>query len=322
VNIKSKTDGTFSALLPAPKHDTWDEIEVRADLPPLKRTLEHVRFQTHDDDGRAELNIELPSRSIVGTVVDEVGRPALHALIDLVLPDGSLQQIDSPDGAFMVTGLESGRHRLRAATLERESIDPQDVTLTDDVDATADVLLPVVPVQHLRGVIRTLDGPAVGAALFATKPRDLTRLVFLSRPDQEGHFDIRFPAATAEAVVAINVPGFAFRLATAPLGTEEQTFGVDQNGGTLSVDTPPARSGVRPYLMHNGAMLLATTAAYVAGATFEANLSKRVKFTIPSTEPGAYSICWLPDEPSAVSSAVPPCIGGVLAPHGTLNLAE
>ncbi|MGH9422132.1 MAG: hypothetical protein ACRD3J_19300, partial [Thermoanaerobaculia bacterium] len=79
---------------------------------------------------------------------------------------------------------------------------------------------------------------------------------------------------------------------------------------------------LRPYLIHNGAALLATSAVYVSGGAFEANLSKRLKFVIPSIEPGAYSICWLADEPSAASGAVPPCIGGVLAPNGTLTLAE
>jgi hypothetical protein len=316
--IKSKADGTFSALLPVPEHDTWDEVEVRADLPPLKRTLQQIRFQMHDD-GRAELNIELPSRSIIGRVVDEVGRPATQAIVDLVLPDGSLQQIDSPDGSFMATGLDSGRHRLRAATLERESMDLQEIALSEDKAATADVVLPVVPIQHLRGVIRSLDGPVIGAALFATRAGDITRPLFLSRVDQEGHFDIRFPAATSEVVVAINAPGFAFRLAKAPVSTEEQTFGVDQNGGTLSVDTPPARPPLRPYLMHNGAALIATSIVYLAGGTFEANLSKRVKFVIPSIEPGAYSICWLADETATPNI---PCISGVLAPHGTLVLAE
>jgi hypothetical protein len=184
------------------------------------------------------------------------------------------------------------------------------------------VILPVVPVQHLRGVIRSPDGPVIGAGLFATKPADLTRPLFLSRVDQEGHFDFRFPAATSEVVVAINAPGFAFRLTRAQVSADEQTFGVEQNGGTLSVDTAPAKPPLRPYLMHNGAALLATSAVYIAGGTFEANLSKRVKFTIPSVEPGPYSICWLADEATAVSRIAPPCIGGMLAPHGTLNLAE
>lgn len=320
VVVKSKADGTFSALLPAPEHDTWDEIEVRADLPPLKRTLHQVRFQVHDD-GRAELNLDLPSRSIVGTVVDEFGRPATQAIIDMVLPDGSFQQIESADGSFMVSGLESGRHRLRASTIERESIDLEDVAVSEDTDATADVVLPIVPVQHLRGVIRSHDGPVIGAGLFAEKAGDLTRPLFLSRVDQDGHFDIRFPAATSEVVVAINAPGFAFRLARAQVSTEEQTFGVEQNGGTLFVDMPPARPPLRPYLMHDGAALLATSAVYLGVGTFEANLSKRVKFTIPSIEPGVYSVCWFADGLSTPSGALP-CVSGVLAPHGTLTLAE
>lgn len=319
VVVRSKADGTFAARLPTPEHDTWDEIEVRADSPPVKRTLQHVHFQTRDD-GTAELNLDLPSRSISGTVVDELGRPAAPALIDVLLPDGLIQQIDSPDGAFTVTGLEPGRHRLRASADERESIDLQDVTLNDDKDATADIVLPIVPVSHLRGVVRTINGPVLGAALFAAKPGELTRPIILSRVDTEGRFDIRFPAATPYVMIAINAPGYAFRLARSPLGPDEQTFAVEQIGGTLSVDTLPPHSGLTPYLMHDGAALPAVAAAYVAGATFGANLSERTKFDIASIEPGAYSLCWLSNGRSTGNA--PPCISGVLAPHGTLKLAE
>jgi hypothetical protein len=287
----------------------------------VKLTLQHVHFQRHDD-GSAELNVDLPSRSITGTVVDEMGRPTAPAMIDVLFPDNSLQQVVSEDGSFILTGLTAGRYRLRAFSKELESVDLQDVPLSDDKDATSDVVLPVVPVGHLRGTIRALDGPVLGAALFATRPGDDTRPIILSRVDPEGHFDIRFPAATSEVVVAINAPGFAFRLTRAPLGKEEETFAVEQNGGTLSIDAPTTKSGLRPYLMHDGAILGAAVVGYVAGAPFQANLSERVRFQIPSVEAGAYSLCWLADKRTAPSTAVPPCISGVIAPHGALTLAE
>jgi len=319
VVVRSKADGTFAARLPAPDHDTWDEIALEADLPAVKRTLKNVQFHRHDD-GSSVLDLELPARSITGTVVDDLGRPTAPALIDVVFPDQSLQQIMSSDGSFVLTGLPSGRHRLRAASKELESIDLQDVTLAEDDDAAADVMLPLAPVTHLRGTIRALEGPALGSALYATAPGDTTRPVILSRVDPEGRFDIRFPAATREVMVAINAPGFAFRLGRVPVTTDEQTFAVEQNGGTLIVDGPSVRSGRRPYLLHNGGTLSALAAAYVAGATFNANLSERVAFRIASAEPGPYSLCWLADGSSAPSNA--PCISGVLAPHGTLTLAE
>ena len=148
--LHSKADGTFLAALPAPEHDTWDEIEVRAESPSLKPTLQNVALHRRED-GTAELNLELPARTIIGTVVDELGRIAAPAMVDVLLPDGSLQQVDAPDGSFAVNGLDSGRYRLRAASGERESIDLQDVVVTDDEAATVDVLLPVVPVSHLHG---------------------------------------------------------------------------------------------------------------------------------------------------------------------------
>jgi hypothetical protein len=320
VTFRSKTDGTFAARFPTPEHDTWDEIEITADQPPLKRTLQHVPIQTHDD-GTAEMDLDLPARSISGTVVDELGRPVAPALVDVLLPDGVIQQIESPDGAFIVTGLEAGRHRLRAASLERESLDLQDVTLADDKDAMADVVLPIVPIKHLRGVIRSLDGPVLGTALFSTTPGELTRPIILTRVDPEGRFDVRFPGAATDGVLAINAPGFAFRLTRTPLSSDEQTFGVDQNGGTLAVNVPPVRPGLRPYLLHNGAALPALVVAYVAGATFGANLSDRIRFDIASVEPGAYSLCWQSERPPAFTTT-PPCISGVVAPHGTLTLAK
>gem|GEM_PF-1716868 len=320
VVFRSKADGTFAARLPVPEHDTWDEIEIAADSPPVKRTLQHVHIQRHDD-GSAELNLNLPSRSITGTVVDQMGRPAAPAMIDVIAPDQSLQQIESSDGSFLMTALEPGRHRLRAFAKDMESIDLQDVTLGDDNDATTDTVLVVAPIRHLHGVIRALDGPALGAVLFATPPADRTRPIILSRADPEGRFDIRFPAATSEVAVAINAPGFAFRLTRTTLGNDEETFAVDQNGGTLSIDAPATQSGLRPYLLHNGAALAAAVIGYVAGVPFQANLSERVRFQIPSTEPGTYSLCWVADGPSTAKE-IPPCVTGALAPHGTLTLSQ
>jgi hypothetical protein len=321
VMLRSKADGTFAARLPAPLHDTWDEIEIDAEVPPVKRTLQHVHFQRRDD-GSAELNVDLPSRSISGTVVDDMGRPTAPAMIDVLFPDNSLQQIVSSDGSFVVTGLESGRHRLRASSRDLESIDLQDVVLSDDKDAAADAILVVVPVGHLRGVIRALDGAPLGAVLFATPPGDHTRPIILSRADPEGRFDIRFPASTKEVAIAINAPGFAFRLARAPISMDEETFAVDQNGGTLSIDAPATHSGLRPYLVHDGAALAAAVIGYVAGVPFQATLSERVRYQIPSIEPGAYSLCWIADGPSAPSETPPPCVTGVLAPHGALTFSE
>jgi hypothetical protein len=322
VFFASKADGTFAARLPEPDHDMWDQIEVRADSPQVKRVLDHVRFQMHDD-GTAEMNLDLPSRSITGSVVDERGRPATRALIDVVSPNGSIQQIGSEDGTFSAVGLEPGRYVLRAATRERESDNRTETTLSDDDDATADVVITVSPVGHLRGVVQSLDGPVLGAALFATVPGDETRPLILSRVDQDGRFDIRFPSGTAEVAVAINAPGFAFRLMRIPLLDEDETFAVDQNIGTLSVDVPALKSGLRPYLLHGGASLPAGAVGYLAGATFAANLSERVKFEIPSAEPGPYSLCWYGIlQASRSSTRAPECVSGVLAPHGTLTLGE
>jgi len=317
--FRSKPDGTFLAALPAPEHDAWDEVEVHAESPALKRTLENVCLHRRED-GTAELNLELPARSIIGTVVDEFGRVAAPAMVDVLLPDGSLQQVESPDGSFMVNGLDAGRYRLRASAGERESIDLQDVVLSDDEAATTDALLPVVPVGHLHGVIQALDGPVMGAALYATKPGDRTRPIILTRVDPEGHFDIRFPAATSEVVVAINAPGFAFRLTKTQLSTKDEIFAVDQNGGALAVDTPAARSALRPYLVHNGAALSALAVRYVAGASFQSGPADRLRFQIPSVEPGSYSLCWVADAPN--TKEIPPCVTGVLAPHGTLTLSQ
>jgi len=317
--LRSKPDGTFLAALPAPEHDTWDEVEVRATSPNLKRILHNVSLHRRDD-GTGELDLKLPSRSIMGTVVDEFGHVAAPALVDVLLPDGSLQQVDSPDGSFMVNGLDAGRYRLRASAGERESIDLQDVTLNDDETTTADALLPVVPVRHLRGVIQAFSGPVMGAALYATKPGDRTRPIILTRADPEGHFDIRFPAGTSDVVVAITTPGFAFRLTRIQLSAKDETFAIEQNGGALTVDAP-SRSALRPYLVHNGALLSVLAAGYVSGASFQGNGTERVRYVIPSAEPGDYSLCWVAEGPSTTKE-IPPCVTGSLAPHGTLTLSQ
>ncbi len=318
--VQSKADGTFAAQLPSPGNDTatWDRVVVESDSPAINKTLAHVRMERHDDRP-AEMTLEIPSRLINGTVVDELGEKVRDAIIDIVSSDGTMQQVLSPDGLFTAAGFGPGRYRLRAAAHGRATPDAQELVVGDDVAAISDVTLIVTPEAHLRGSIRALENPVLGAVLSPIVLGGHTPIVQY-RTDMAGAFDIHLPSSSQQLSLMINAPGFAVRLLKASASAREQAFAVDQNGGALVVDVP-VHSGLVSYLFHDGAGFPAPGVAWIAGVGLMGNPDERVKFQVPLMEAGAYSLCWIPQDvaPAVVANG---CIEGVLAPHGTLTLKQ
>ncbi len=317
VTVKSNAEGTFTANLPAPEHDVWDRVIIEADSPPVKRTLENVHLERHDDRP-AELHLALPNRTINGTVVDELGLPAKNAFVDVAYPNGEFQQAEAPAGAFTVVGLEAGRYRLSASSRGHHTIEPREFTLDADPVAITDATLVVMPVSHLRGVVRALDTPVLGAVVSPIIPGN--DLIIPFRTDPQGQFDISLPDGTQQISLLVSAPGFALRLLKASPSADAQTFAVDQDGGALTVDVP-VRSGLVALLSHDGATFPVHGIPFVAGLGYGGDYKQRTSFQVPSMEPGTYSICWKPAGPPPPDT-IPPCIEGVLAPHGTLTLKQ
>ncbi len=317
--VTSKADGTFAAQLPAPENDTWDRVTIESELPSIARTLENVRMERHSDRS-AELDLEVPARSLNGSVVNELGEKTKDVIIDIRPPDGPLQQVLSSDGSFTVAGLAAGHYQLHASSEGRETPEAQDVVLGDDGDAITDVTLIVTPESHLRGTVRTLDSPVLGAVLSPRVSGDHTRPIIPYRTDPAGQFDLHFPTSTRQISLVLNAPGFAVRLINASPSAKEQTLAVDQTGGALLVDVSN-RPGLTSYLFHDGAAFPAHGVAWIAGVGFMGNPEERTSFKIPLMEPGSYSVCWLPK--GAPPNAAPAgCVDGMLAPHGSLVLKD
>lgn len=318
VTVRSGTDGRFVALLPPAPDGRWDEVELDASNPPVRRAIRDVTV-LGQESGSAELNFLLPSRSITGFVVDESGQPAGPALVDVHSQDRSVQQVETLDGSFQVHALEPGTYSLVAHTRHLESREPVLVGLPDEMDATKDATIVVSPILHLHGMVRSSMNPVVGAAIFAEPAGLSTHQPLIPLPsDPEGRFDIRLPSGTSDALLAINAPGFAFRIGLVPVRNEEQAFGVDQNGGVLTIDAAATREGRRPFIVHNDAIILAAGFAYLSGAAYSDLQGESQRFSA-TVEPGAYALCWLHDG-NLESIAASSCVSGTMTPHGELTL--
>lgn len=325
VPVQTRPNGTFTAFLPAVKEQRWEQLEIQSTEPWVKRFLEDVPFQI-GDDGRATMEIRLPSAELTGVVIDENDRPILNGLVDITAPDG-VRQFETPDGNFSIHGLARGRYRLTASTRERETEEAVIVEMNDDDEKRRDVILRVVPNSQLRGSVTSALGPVFGASVFVVPANAPVSLVSMMPVDAAGEFNYRVPPRTRDIAVAVTSPGFSFRMMRMPLPEAKLELVVDQNGGTLSIDgrVGSRAEPYRPYVIHNGAILSAFTVAYLSRARLTADANQRVQFELALAEEGTYAVCLLsPAEEQGIrlGARLPEsrCASGMLARHGSLKL--
>jgi hypothetical protein len=314
--VHSKADGTFLTLLPTVDGDKWHRVDVECTSPRVKRTLTDVALSGADSP-EASLDIQLPSTSMEGIVVDgSSGEPAQNALVNIVTSDRDFKQIESADGTFAVAGLAPGRCKVAAATRFAESDAPIEVDLADG--ETKRVTITVDAITRLRGAVRSSFGNVATAGIFAIPAGSDPQVISAVPVTADGRFDVRLPPRTGEAVVTAAAPGFSFRMLRMPVpaGGGDSDIAVDQQGGTLIVEAEDARSPLRPYLIHNGVALPANVVAYLSSARPLANAREMMMFQISPIEAGAYSLCWMPR--ADVQSDR--CASGTLARNGTLTL--
>jgi len=172
--------------------------------------------------------------------------------------------------------------------------------------------------------VRSSFGPVPGAAIAAFPSAGSLPALLRVPADAGGEFSVRLPPGTRDVTLAVAAPGYAFRmLRLLPNGDDPVEVAVDQHGGSLTIETAPSDGALRPYLVHDGAIVAASAASYFSGARMMDDPSKRLHFQM-ETEAGGYSLCWLADAEvrAAIAGALPAerCVSGLLSRQGSLAL--
>ncbi|HEX7831488.1 MAG TPA: carboxypeptidase-like regulatory domain-containing protein, partial [Thermoanaerobaculia bacterium] len=264
IPARTKPNGKFLVFLPAVPGDRWEEVEVQSSDPWIKRALKDVPLES-DGEGVATMKLRLASNRIAGIVLDENERPVTQGLINISAADGS-SQLEMSDGTFTIHGLDAGRYSLTASSRERETEGPVVVDIQDESENRYDVVLKIAPASQFQGSVVSANGPAIGASVFIGPTNNAPSIVATIPVDTTGAFAFRVPPQTRDMLVAVAAPGFSFRMMRLPIPATKLDLVVDQRGGMLSLEAPTAP--LRPYVIHNGAILSAFTVAYLARGRF------------------------------------------------------
>lgn len=303
--LQSDDSGKFEGVLPPGNEESWD-VYVEAEIPPIRRTLTNVRGRK-DAEGRLHFDLDLPSTVIVGSVTDSAGAPVSNAIIDVRAADGgrSNQVFSDHSGSFQVSGLEPGRHHLTAEAYMRMS---ELVEVNVAAEDNAPVRLVIKDIQRIRG--RVIVGGAaavIGATLYGIAPNSPSRDIISGTTNEAGAFTLLVPPDTALLDMVITSPGFSTVIGRMPVKSDRPMLvATAQYGGSLVLDTPDVPT-VR--VVRDGSQLHPRLIGKLAGGTSTTH-GTRLLTTVPSLEPGLYSVC-----------SGGRCESGYVPPHGALTLA-
>lgn len=300
-HTRSVADGRFVVFLPLRDEAVWPRIEVEIANPVIRTTLKDV------DLTKRELLIEIPRRGVEGVVVDEFERPVKLAMINVETDSGAVHQVESEDGSFSLYGLAPGGVTLNAYSGPKQTAKPTRVVLSDSEDDVQHVKLQIASASVLRATILSASGPVMGAKVWAPQSTVHSVVVPLtSGPD--GEVAAYLPSSVTQVSVSVAMPGFAFRTMRLPVQAEPQQIMLQPWGGELIVDAA-LTAGTRPYVVHDGVLLRATTFAYLAGGQTIEDSPSRLAFRVPLVEEGAYTLVHLSDAEASVAAA------GAVPPH-------
>lgn len=320
IPVPTRDDGTYRTILPVWPNDTWPEVDIVCEKPPIRRALHDVRLDVHEQ--KAVLDITLPDTSVWGEVLDPSGKVVPLAYVLARSDDASAELVEvraDAAGAYRLTGLPPGRVTLRARSQYMLS-----AATTITVAQTHDDTGPYVPLTlqsplTVSGVVRAFGTPVPGARVVII-PTD--RRNFVAVPvttDVKGYFETETPASSTLVAVAVAAPGFAFKFLETRVVDGQVNVDVQQNGGTLDVALPKSPNEIA-YVVHNGTYLpIGSISAFSGSAQFGDG-----HVLITDMEPGAYSLCFRTFSEAATVTTLPErCVSkGFLSTNGRLILAD
>lgn len=319
IPLRTDEEGAFAGVVVAPPEKGW-EISITADEPVVRRTLERMKPRT--SDGVARLDITLPGGVIEGYVRDAFGNsPFETALVTLHPASGETSaQLRVPaKQPFSFAGLAAGRYVLRAEAGGELESGWMELDLREGQTLKVDLLL--LKKSVIRGRVTSDHGPLPEAQIDAF-PVEHRYPSWARRSDAEGRFQVKLPAWSRSASLAVRAPGHAFRLMRIAVDPENPVVVMmTQLGGRLVAEVPAAAELRNVWLVHAGAAALVAFVPAMAGGTLTEGDPAR--FTAPFIEPGEYALCLADDTqlPQILAGARPPsCTSGTVAPGGELKL--
>jgi len=325
VRVDSNEAGRFHGFLP--QEGPWP-VQLAVEEGDVRVSLDPVEIRRLPGKRAAEVEIAVPDTTLVGEVVDEAGHPVSAAQIwannigKLRRGEDNRFQSDT-EGKFRIRGLAPGQTAVRVEEGDRTS-DWAQVALENGHESpwlrlvlrsNTDLHGRIVSASGAVAGVQILGIPELGEVGVSTGVSAVT--------DPSGEFVLSLPRDTRALNFLVFAPGFALKMAKAPLVPKTPLeISVETLGGGLVVELPaPGASSPTPLLVHGGTFFpvqLVAPWARLQGAA----PGKAGRLVLPNVEVGSWALCIGGASALRQGKTPPPtqCTSGFLLPNGELAL--
>ncbi len=318
VSLEAGVDGKFRGVLPHPGHWMAEVDAPKAHVARRVGPLDVVRRQARC----ADVDIELPERSISGIVVDGQDRPVANARVKMAVlirgQRGAINADTEDDGSFVFRGVDPGRYLLSATDGLRSS-KPKTIEAPkgDDVKGLRLVL---EDTRHISGVVLGPSGPVPGAMVMALAVEQRMASPVTTGADGSFELDVREPASAATLVVM--PPGHCFHLSRLAkvLEGNRAVVRVGQACGGIIVEGVGS-NGLRTLLAADDGAAIMLDVFVMWDQVNGVSIQQGGRVRLVHLAPGRYRVCANPGTPLAVSTAGLRCRDVVVVPSAEETVA-
>ncbi len=266
IRFDADEEGELSGYLP--EEGLW-KVELVEESAGLRVGLEPVEVRRLPGARRAEVEIVVPDTTLAGEVVDEAGKaaPGASIQVDSAGPrerqKGSRFEVDA-EGKFRIRGLAPGPAGVEAEAGEQTS-GWVPITIVDKGESPW-LRLVVRVRREMRGRVVSVGGPVAGARVEGFPDFGGAAVVtgVEATSDPAGEFSLALPPGARALHLRVLAPGFAYRALKVPVDSGPVLeILLEPQAGTLILERPAAKEGgappPAPLLFHGGTFLLSTS---------------------------------------------------------------
>ncbi|MCU1228679.1 MAG: hypothetical protein JWO97_1563 [Acidobacteria bacterium] len=299
VRMTSNAEGKFAGSLP--RRGKW-ALDVESSEPALMAMSE----VTVPDDGKA-LEIDLPDTKLSGWVVGSDGQRSSSGSVVVRSGARSFVVRTQIDGTFTARALPPGVvHLLAEDRRSGEKSAGVDIPLADG-EKREGVELRIDPTKAVVGIVISRGQPVIGASVSGLALEVGSQIVASTATDVTGRFVLYVAQRAQRARFTVGAPGRTLQTFDVAITPTPITLELEPIGGVIELVV----SG--PFRLSRNGMNVPVSAITDWMSGHGDPLSDLSVMHIPDLAPGRYEVC-------STGSATPACVGGELAPGGTLRL--
>jgi hypothetical protein len=299
VKMTSSAEGAFKGALP--RRGKW-----ALDVESSELSLMTMADVTVPDDDEP-LDIDLPDTTLSGWVVGSDGQRLTRGSVAVRTGVRTIEPRLAADGSFSLRALAPGVvHLIATDRRTGETSSGIDVPLSEG-ENRAGVELRIDARKGVVGTVMSRGQPVIGASVSGLGLDVGTQIIGSTATDVTGRFVLYIAERAKRARFTVAAPGRTLQTFDVVLTPTPLALELEPVGGVIELAT----SG--PFRLSRNGMTISISAITDWMSGHGDPLSDLSVMHIPDLAPGHYEVC-------STGSPTPACVGGELAPGGTLRL--